>query len=104
MNTFIPKLLFNGIILIVDVSTYNNVSQEWLPKMMDAGITQTDCSVIMRNDGYNQIFTVSHQKRQNDISKIGWRIAEKCKRKHEWIIKEGFIDTACPNPLLYKKN
>ena len=74
VKTFIPKLSTDGIMLLVDVSSYNNVSQEWLPKMMDAGVEQAGCNLLKRNDGYNQTFKVSHQKKQGDISKIVWRI------------------------------
>ena len=76
-STFIPKLSTDGIMLLVDVSTYNNVSQEWLPKMMDVGIAQAGCSLLKKNDGYNQVFIVSHQKKQGDISKIAWRILKR---------------------------
>ena len=63
--------------VLVDVSTYNSVSQEWLPKLMDSGLAKSKCRVIHRNDGYNQAFMVTHQKRSNDISKIVWRIIQK---------------------------
>lgn len=76
-NTFLPRIKENGIMVLVDVSTYNNVSQEWLPRMMDAGIAQAKCSTLLKNDGYNQVFTITHQKRQKDISKIAWKIIQK---------------------------
>lgn len=76
-NTFLPRIKEDGIMVLVDVSTYNNVSQEWLPRMMDAGLAHTDSQVLLRNEGYNQVFMVSHQKRHNDISKIAWRIIQK---------------------------
>ena len=77
VDTFLPQIKDNGIIVLVDVSTYNNVSQEWLPKMMDSGLAKSKCRVILRNEGYNQAFMVTHQKRSNDISKIAWRIIQK---------------------------
>lgn len=77
VDTFLPRVKDNGIMVLVDVSTYNNVSQEWLPKMMDTGLAKSKCRVILRNDGYNQAFMVTHQKRSNDISKIAWRIIQK---------------------------
>lgn len=73
-NTFVPKLSTDGIMLLVDVSTYNNVSQEWLPKMMDTGIAQAGCNAFFKNDGFNQSFFVTHSRKQNDISKVAWRI------------------------------
>ena len=77
VNTFLPRIKDNGIMVLADVSTYNNVSQEWLPKMMDSGLSKSKCRVILRNDGYNQAFVVTHQKKSNDISKIAWRIIQK---------------------------
>lgn len=77
VNTFLPKLKDGGIMLLVDVTTYNKVSQQWLPQMMDNGLEQTGCRVMARNEGYNQVFFVSHSKRIRDISKVAWRIIEK---------------------------
>jgi len=76
-KTFLPKLEDSGIMVLVDVTTYNNVSQEWLPQMMDKGLAQAGCRVVARNEGYNQIFTVSHSKRKRDVSKVAWRIIQK---------------------------
>ena len=76
-NTFLPRINNDGIMVLADVSTYNNVSQEWLPMMMDEGIRHSSCRVVLRNEGYNQTFTVTHQKRTNDFSKIAWRIIQK---------------------------
>ena len=77
VKTFFPKLRDDGMILLVDVTTYNNVSQEWLPLMMDKGLNRVACPVVMKNDGYNQLFTVSHSRHQKDVSKIAWRIIQK---------------------------
>lgn len=73
-QSFLPKLKVGNIMLLVDISTYNNVSQEWLPRMMDQGLREANCHVVLKNKGYNQIFTVSHSKRMRDISKVAWRI------------------------------
>ena len=70
----LPKLKDNGIMLLVDVTTYSNVSQEWLPTTMDKGLNAVGCNIIGRNDGYNQVFFVSHSKRKRDVSKVVWRI------------------------------
>ena len=69
-----PKLTPSGIVLFVDVTTYNNTSQEWLPKMMDKGLKAANCSITYRNEGYNQPFFVSHSHRGNDESKVAWTI------------------------------
>jgi len=68
------RLNDDGIMVLADVTSYNDVSQEWLPRMMDLGLAQADCRIILKNDGYNQTFVVSHKKKQKDISKIAWRI------------------------------
>lgn len=75
-KTFLSKLTPLGVMLFVDVTTYNNVSQEWLPLMMDKGLSNAKCKIVMKNEGYNQIFTVSHSHRENDVSKVAWRIIQ----------------------------
>lgn len=77
VKTFLLKLKDDGIMVLVDVTTYNEVSQQWLPQIMDNGLGQTSCRVIARNEDYNQAFFVSHSKRIRDISKVAWRIIEK---------------------------
>lgn len=76
-QSFMPKLKTKGIMLLADVTTYNNVSQEWLPVMMDKGLKEADCHVIQANKGYNQTFVVSHSKHIRDISKVAWRMIQK---------------------------
>lgn len=75
-KTFLPKLEDGGIMVFVDVTSYNNISQEWLPVMMDKGLNDANCNVVMKNEGYNQTFIVSHSKRKGDVSKVAWRIIE----------------------------
>lgn len=70
----LPKLNNSGIMLFVDVTTYNNTSQEWLPIMMDRGIGLVNCSVIGRNKDYNQTFITSHSHKSSDKSKVAWRM------------------------------
>lgn len=73
----LPKLNNSGIMLFVDVTTYNNTSQEWLPVMMDCGIGMVNCTVKGRNKDYNQSFTISHSHKSSDRSKVAWRIITK---------------------------
>lgn len=75
-NTYLPHLSEEGIMTLADVTTYNNVSNEWLPKMMDKGLSTVPCSIIARNEGYNQAYYISHSRTSEsyDISKICWRI------------------------------
>ena len=76
VKTFLPKLAGNGIMAIIDVSTYNSTSQEWLPQMLDSGINTNSCKVIMKNEGYNQRFFISHSLITGDVSKVSWRLLE----------------------------
>jgi SAM-dependent methyltransferase len=76
VRSFLPKLGGNGIMTIIDVSTYNSTSQEWLPRMLDSGIIANSCKVIMKNEGYNQRFSISHSLITDDVSKVSWRILE----------------------------
>lgn len=76
-DSFLPKLKDDGIMLLTDVTVYNEVSQEWLPRMMDVGLQQVSCDVIAQNEGYNQCFYISHSKKLRDTSKIAWRIIKK---------------------------
>ena len=77
IKTFLPKLDEYGLMVLADLTSQNKVSQEWLPRMLDAGYSHTDCQLLMKNNGYNQTFTVSHKRKTNDISKIAWRILKR---------------------------
>ncbi|MBR0432185.1 MAG: hypothetical protein IJK15_00610 [Bacteroidaceae bacterium] len=68
------KLTDSGIMLLVDVTTYNNTSKEWLPKMLDRGLATTNCHIVDQNKGYNQSYSISHSRFPNDISKVAWRM------------------------------
>ena len=70
----IPKLNGKGILLLEDVTTYNNTSQEWLPKMLDKGLIASKCKVVARNEGYNQLYIITHSRKKNDLSKVAWRM------------------------------
>lgn len=75
-NTYLPRLSKEGIMTLVDVTTYSNVSNEWLPTMMDRGLSTVPCSVIAKNEGYNQTYYIAHSRTPGayDISKVCWRI------------------------------
>ena len=73
-DVFLPKLNENGLLIIEDITTKNDVSQEWLPKMMDTGLKKNSLSIIDRNDDFNQTIYVSHSEKKNDASKVAWRI------------------------------
>ena len=73
----LPKLTGYGMFLLVDVTTYNNTSKEWLPMMMDRGLMAANCFIIGRNQGYNQTYSISHSRIINDVSKVAWRIIKR---------------------------
>ncbi|MBQ9312623.1 MAG: hypothetical protein IJ213_06205 [Bacteroidales bacterium] len=72
IDTFISKINKNGLLLIEDVTTKNTVSQEWLVEILDRAIM--NYNIINRNSDYNQAIFVSHSKKENDVSKVAWRI------------------------------
>ena len=73
----LPKLAREGMILLVDVTTYNGTSKEWLPMMMDRGLLATNCCIVDRNQGYNQTYSVTHSFMAKDVSKVAWRMVKK---------------------------
>ena len=74
LEALIPKLNDGGLFCLADVTSYNEVSQEWLPQMMDSGLMGAKLKVIASNIGYNEEFVVSHSHKRRDYSKIAWRI------------------------------
>ena len=74
INTFLPKLSDGGIVCIADITTYNEVSNEWLTKMLDKASDACDVAILDRNKGYNEEFVVSHSFKRYDRSKIAWRL------------------------------
>lgn len=71
---FKGRLNEKGLLLLEDVTTYNNTSQEWLPIMMDRGLMESNCKIKYKNEGYNQCFLVTHSRKKNDKSKVAWRV------------------------------
>ncbi len=73
----LSKLTNIGLMLLVDVTTYNNTSQEWLPMMMNKGLKAADCNVVLQNEGFNQTYTITHSHKRNDKSNVAWRMLKK---------------------------
>ncbi|MBQ7238284.1 MAG: class I SAM-dependent methyltransferase [Bacteroidales bacterium] len=73
----LPTLADGGLMLLDDVTTYNETSQEWLPKMLDKGLNAANCRIVAKNDGYNQVYLITHSKKLNDVSKVAWRMIKK---------------------------
>ena len=76
-NFLFPKLKNDGVLLFTDVTTYNGTGHEWLPKMMDQGLSEYARKIVWKNDGYNHMFTVSHSHKLGDQSKVAWRMIQK---------------------------
>ncbi len=75
LNTFLPKLSDVGTICVADVSSFNQISQERLPIMMDNAVASCGkADIIDRNIDSNEYYYISHSKKIKDVSKIFWRI------------------------------
>ncbi len=72
-----PKLNDKGLMMLEDVTTYNDISQEWLPKMMDKGLTDASFKIVKQNNGYNQTYLITHSHKHDDKSKVAWRIIKR---------------------------
>lgn len=69
-----PKLSSKGVICLADVTSFNAVSQDWLPAMLDNASKACNVDILYRNEGFNEDYHISHTHHKNDISKIAWRI------------------------------
>lgn len=76
VKTYLPFLTKVGVIALVDVTSYNSVFNEWLPTLIDKGLSSTECVILDKNIGFNQIFRITHSRTKDyaDISKVCWRI------------------------------
>lgn len=75
----LPKLSGTGIMVLADISSRNEISNEWIPDMMDRGLNNLKANVTQRNIGYNESFSVCHSGCNADGSKLAWRIIEPLK-------------------------
>ena len=73
-NFLLPKLNSNGLLLLEDVTFFSDTSQEWLPTMMDNGLKAVDCTIVLKNNGFNQSYYITHSHKHNDKSKVAWRM------------------------------
>ena len=74
INVFLPKLSSQGVICLADITSFNAVSQDWLPTMLDNASKSCNVDILYRNGGFNEDYHISHTHYQSDISKIAWRI------------------------------
>lgn len=82
INLFMPKLSSKGVICLADITSFNAVSQDWLPIMLDNAAKTCNVDILYRNIGFNEDYHISHRCYANDISKIAWRIYKKQKMMH----------------------
>ena len=71
-----PKLSEKGMMVLADISSKNEIANEWIPDMMDLGLKDLKANVTHRNTVNNEIFTVCHTGSICDSSKLAWRIIE----------------------------
>lgn len=72
-----PKLKNNGLLLLEDITNKNDVSQQWLPNMLDEGLNEAHCAATYKNEGYNQIYFITHSHWQNDGQPVAWRMIKR---------------------------
>ena len=82
INLFMPKLSSKGVICLADITSFNAVSQDWLPIMLDNAAKTCNVDILYQNIGFNEDYHISHRSYSNDISKIAWRIYKKQKMMH----------------------
>lgn len=74
INVFMSKLSSKGVICLADITSFNAVSQDWLPVMLDNASKACNIDIIYRNGGFNEDYHITHTHHKNDTSKIAWRI------------------------------
>ena len=74
INVFMSKLSSKGVICLADITSFNAVSQDWLPIMLDNASKACNIDIIYRNSGFNEDYHITHTHHKNDTSKIAWRI------------------------------
>ena len=63
-----------GLICLADITSYSDVAHDWLPQIIDQGINASFMTTKDKNENYNEIYYITHSHKQNDTSKIAWRI------------------------------
>lgn len=117
---FLPLLSNEGVFILSDVTTKLNNSELFYPEILNAGINSFVCSCknefktlypypcyfyeMTCNGCYMQdIFTVSHSRKRNDVSKVAYRII--CRKCFADTIVASEFNQSCRknNPLADKK-
>lgn len=74
LQTFSSHISAKGLICLADITSYSDVAHDWLPKIIDQGINASSMTTKDKNENYNEIYYITHSHKQNDTSKIAWRI------------------------------
>ena len=117
---FLPLLSDVGVLILSDVATKLNNSKLFYPQILNAGINSyiNSCNNEFKtlypypcyfhemtcNGCYMQdIFTISHSRKKNDVSKVAYRII--CRKKFADVIVTFDVNQSCRknNPLADKK-
>lgn len=117
---FLPLLSDVGVLILSDVATKLKNSGHFYPQILNAGINSfiNSCNNEFKtlfpypcylhemtcNGCYMQdIFTISHSRKKNDVSKVAYRIL--CRKKFADVIVTSDVNQSCRknNPLADKK-
>lgn len=76
IDLLLKSLDRKGILCLADVPNFNLDQNNWLPNLMNSACVKLNCKTIYMNRGNVEIFRVSHSQKDEDTSKIAWRILE----------------------------
>lgn len=117
---FLPLLSNVGVFILSDVTTKLNDSELFYPQVLNAGVNSFVCSyknefktlypypcyfheISCKGCYMQDIFTVSHSRKRNDVSKVAYRII--CRKRFADAIVASDFNHSCRknNPLADKK-
>lgn len=70
INVFMSKLSSKGVICLADITSFNAVSQDRLPVMLDNASKACNIDIIYRNGGFNEDYHITHTHHKNDTKKF----------------------------------
>ena len=109
---FLPLLSNEGVFILLDVTTKLNNSERFYPQVLNAGVNsfvnscnnefktlypyscyfyETTCNGCYMQD----VFTVSHSRKRNDVSKVAYRIM--CRKRFADFIVSFDVNPSCKN-------
>lgn len=119
-SRFFPLLAANGVFIMSDVTTKSDDKTLFYPQMMNKGINRyiknsQQYKSIVPNTCYHHetqcqgcymqdVFFVSHSRKNNDVSKIAYRIV--CNKSFAEEVMAGYVSKTCraTNPLADKNS